>query len=149
MTSHVRRHHCRYGTSGHVWQGRFRSFIVQKDHHLLQVARYVESNPIRGSLVVSASDWAWSSHGENSGGRLRKVVDRMPVAVKGRWGDYANAPSEVGEREQIRQSISRQTPYGESAWQEQICREFGLESTMRQRGRPRKAEVIKQPVPFY
>ena len=40
MTSHVRRYHAHYGTSGHVWQGRYKSFIVQDDDHLLTVARY-------------------------------------------------------------------------------------------------------------
>ncbi len=39
MTSHVRRYHKHYRTSGHVWQGRFKSFIVQDDTHLLTVAR--------------------------------------------------------------------------------------------------------------
>ncbi len=42
MTSHVWRYHRHYGTSGHIWQGRFKSFIVQENNHLLTVARYVE-----------------------------------------------------------------------------------------------------------
>jgi putative transposase len=44
MTSHVRRYHRHYGTSGHIWQGRYKSFLIQKDSHLLTVLRYVESN---------------------------------------------------------------------------------------------------------
>jgi putative transposase len=50
MTSHVRKHHRTYKTSGHVWQGRFKSFIVQKDEHLLTVARYIEGNPVRATI---------------------------------------------------------------------------------------------------
>ncbi len=65
MTSHVRRYHRHYGSSGHVWQGRFKSFPVQDDDHLLTVVRYVEGNPVRAGMVKSAKDWAWSSHREN------------------------------------------------------------------------------------
>ncbi len=41
LMSHVRRYHRHYGSSGHVWQGRFKSFPVQRDEHLLMVLRYV------------------------------------------------------------------------------------------------------------
>ena len=61
MTAHVRRHHHRHGTSGHVWQGRFKAFPIQKDDHLLTVLRYVERNPVRAGLVARSRDWRWSS----------------------------------------------------------------------------------------
>jgi len=76
MTSHVRRYHRRYGTSGHVWQGRYKSFVTQKRRPsaaqrasgvvevadpLWTVVRYVERNPLRAGLVDRAEDWPWSS----------------------------------------------------------------------------------------
>jgi len=64
MTSHVRRYHRLYQSSGHVWQGRYKSFVVQNDTHLLTVARYIEGNPLRASLVSSSRNWCWSSHRE-------------------------------------------------------------------------------------
>lgn len=51
MTSHVRRYHRHYQTSGHVWQGRYKRFIVEQDRQLLTVVRYIEGNPIRIRLV--------------------------------------------------------------------------------------------------
>lgn len=42
-----------YRTSGHLWQGRYKSFAIENDDHLLTVARYVEGNPVRAGLVVS------------------------------------------------------------------------------------------------
>ncbi|MFO0778556.1 MAG: transposase [Nitrospira sp.] len=45
MTSHVRRYHRFYRSHGHVWQGRFKSFPIQQDGHLLTVLRYVVRNP--------------------------------------------------------------------------------------------------------
>jgi len=48
LTSPVRRYHRHYRSSGHVWQGRYKSFIVKEDNYLLTVARYIEGNPVRG-----------------------------------------------------------------------------------------------------
>jgi putative transposase len=59
-TSHVRRYHRHYQTSGHVWQVRFKSFIIQEDAYLLTVARYIEGNPLRARLVNPAREWRWS-----------------------------------------------------------------------------------------
>ena len=61
LTSHVRRYHKHYGGSGQVWQGRFKSFPVQRDEHLLMVQRDVLQNPVRSGLATSVNDWPWSS----------------------------------------------------------------------------------------
>ena len=61
LTTHAHRYHRHYGTTGHVWQGRFEAFPVQEDGHLLTVLRYVERNPLRAELVLRAEDWKWSS----------------------------------------------------------------------------------------
>src|SRR5262245_58625379 len=61
-TTHVRRHHQHYGrASGHLYQGRYKHFVVQADEHLLTLLRYVEANPLRARLVKRAQDWPWSS----------------------------------------------------------------------------------------
>ncbi len=54
--SHVRRYDRPYGSSGHVWQGRFKAFPVQQDEHLPAVLLYVERNPLRANLVARAED---------------------------------------------------------------------------------------------
>ena len=46
--------------SGHLYQGRFKSFPVESDEHLDTVLRYVERNPLRANLVEQAQDWRWS-----------------------------------------------------------------------------------------
>lgn len=63
LTAHVRRYHRHYHGSGHVWQGRFKAFPIQRDEHLLTVMRYVERNPLRAKLVRRAEAWRWSSLG--------------------------------------------------------------------------------------
>lgn len=138
MTSHVRRYHRHYGTSGHVWQGRYKSFLIQKDSHLLAVLRYVEGNPLRSGLVKSAKDWLWSSYSESIGKRPRVLIDEIPIDLPKGWDKYVDEPITEGELEKLRQSVNRQSPYGNSLWQTQVSKEFGLEATIRPRGRPRK-----------
>ena len=92
MTSHVRRYHAHYESSGHIWQGRFKSFIVQEGNHLLTVLRYVEGNPVRANLVKSAKDWMWSSHRESIGEQPRFLVDEIPIELPQDWGRYVDEP---------------------------------------------------------
>jgi putative transposase len=53
-----RRHH----ESGHLFQGRYKAILVQKDSHLLELTRYVVLNPIRAGMVMRPEDWPWSSY---------------------------------------------------------------------------------------
>ena len=142
MTSHVRRYHRHYGTSGHVWQGRFKSFIVQQDGHLLTVARYIESNPVRAKMVDSAADWPWSSYHQHAGTGSEQsdvplAIDPLPVEFTDDWSAFANRSFTDSEKASLRQSLTRQSPFGSGRWQQSVCRQFGLESTVRPRGRPR------------
>ena len=61
--THTQRWHAhRHSTgSGHVYQGRFKSFPIQEDEHLYAVARYVERNALRAHLVRRAEPWRWGS----------------------------------------------------------------------------------------
>ena len=61
FTTHVRWYHAKYATTGRIWQGRFKALVVQQDHHLLTVMRYVERNALRARLVERAEDWEWGS----------------------------------------------------------------------------------------
>lgn len=58
---------------GHVFQGRYKSILVQKESYLLELARYVVLNPVRAEMVRSAKDWKWSSYRETAG--LRQPPD--------------------------------------------------------------------------
>ena len=140
MTSHVRRYHRRHGSSGHVWQGRFKSFLVQGDAHLLAVARYIEGNPVRVGLAERSHDWRWSSHGESCGRQKRNLTAMLPISFVEDWGEYVDQPLTAKEQEKIQRSRDRQAPFGTSEWQRKISREMGLESTLKPLGRPRKAQ---------
>lgn len=57
----------RHGRVGHVLQGRFKSIIVEKESHLLELARYVVLNPVRAKLVRHPRQWHWSSYRATAG----------------------------------------------------------------------------------
>jgi len=140
MTSHVRRHHKRKHTSGHVWQGRYKSFLIQEDAHLIAVLRYVERNPVRAGLVPTAEAWRWSSHRERIGKDARLLLDAQPVSLPADWSDYIRRPLTHTELESVRRSVRRRTPFGSCTWQEHVCAEYGLEATLHPRGRPRNKQ---------
>lgn len=108
MTTHVRRYHRHYGTSGHLWQGRFKSFGIQDDDHFLTVARYVEGNPVRAGLVESATEWCWSSHRGRCGLESNSLIAPLPMSFTGDWSEFVNTPMTSAELAKARKLIIRQ-----------------------------------------
>jgi putative transposase len=47
---------------GHVFQGRYKAILVEKQSYLLELSRYIVLNPVRAEMVRSAKDWRWSSY---------------------------------------------------------------------------------------
>src|SRR5579859_361472 len=103
--THVKRYRAHYKrTSGHLYQGRYKSFPVRDDEYFLTLMRYVEANPVRGKLVGRAEDWGWSSLGCD--GKLRaELLDDWPVARPRRWAAMVNEPLVEGERLRVKQSM--------------------------------------------
>jgi putative transposase len=56
LVSHTQRYHRFHHSGGHVWQGRFKSPVIQDDEHLLTVLRYLEANPLRGKTRTMVPD---------------------------------------------------------------------------------------------
>jgi hypothetical protein len=67
----------RHRRVGHLLQGRFKGILVEKEAHLLELARYVVLNPVRAGLVESAGQWEWSSYRATAG--LVKAADWLEV----------------------------------------------------------------------
>jgi REP element-mobilizing transposase RayT len=51
-----------HGRTGHLFQGRYKAILIQKDSHLLEVCRYVVLNPVRAKVIKRPEDWKWSSY---------------------------------------------------------------------------------------
>ena len=76
----------RHERVGHLFQGRFKAILVEKDAHLLELLRYVVLNPVRAGLVRSARDWPWSSY--------RATVGEVPAPA---WLDTAWSLAQFGD----------------------------------------------------
>lgn len=136
-TTHVRRWREHRGNvgEGHLYQGRFKSFLVQEDRHFLMVMRYVEGNALRAGIVKRAEEWRWSSLDEGTGG---VELAEWPVDRPGGWKGIVNREMEEKAVERIQMSVRRGRPFGEAGWVERVVRKFGLEGTMREPWRPKK-----------
>jgi len=66
-----------YGKVGHVFQGRFKSILVEKESYLLELCRYIVLNPVRVGSCTKPEDWAWSSYGVTALGK--SVPDWLTV----------------------------------------------------------------------
>ena len=138
MTSQVRRHHKIHQTEGHLWQGRYKSFPIQQDGHLLTVLRYVERNPLRAGLVPQAQDWPWSSLHRWQGQESPVPLTPGPVPRPANWRELVNREEPTSTLEALRRSVNRGLPWGREEWVEQNAERFGIELTPRPRGRPPK-----------
>ena len=124
--THTRRwqEHYRQVGVGHLYQGRFKSFPVQEDAHFLVVARYIERNALRASLVAQAQEWRWSSLWRRvgrggDGDRVPLPMAVWPVEQPMDWLTWVNEPQSEKELEALRASVAKGRPYGQrQKWQE-------------------------------
>jgi len=138
MTSHVRRYHRHYRSSGHVWQGRFKAFPIQQNEHLLTVLRYVEANALRAKLVRRSEEWRWSSLAEWSRRNRPAWLTTWPVDRPRQWRRLVNEPLTDTALTALQNSVRRGAPLGQPAWAARMARRLGLQSTLNPRGRPPK-----------
>ena len=134
------------GAGGHVYQGRFKSFPVQEDHHFLVLMRYVERNALRAGRVERAEDWQWSSLWRRRYAKAaqQKILSEWPVRRPTHWLRIVNAEQDEAEEKAVETCIDRSRPLGSPKWLEKTIAAMGLEWTMRPRGRPRvRPERIK------
>ena len=125
---------------GHLYQGRYKSFICQNDAYFLTLVRYAERNPKKADLVKKAENWRWGSvwRRENGTEKQKKLLSEWPISKPKDYLKYLNESQNENEEKIIQNAILRGSPYGEDGWKDKIIKKFKLETTIRQRGRPIK-----------
>jgi putative transposase len=130
----------RMRTTGHLWQGRFGS-VVMDEEHLAHAVRYVSMNPVRAALVERAEDWRWSSVASHLVGKDDNLVKVSPVLE--RYGDFAAFLAQEDAPEAfrtLRQSETTGRPLGSEAWMNKVSAMLGRDLKPRKRGPKRKGE---------
>jgi putative transposase len=135
--THARRHHQHYPNpgSGHLYQGRFKSFPVQSDEHFLIVARYIHGNPARAGLVQRARAWPWSDLANQASD---VPLAEWPVARPRNWERLVDEPLGEADAKAVETSLRRGAPLGSPAWVKRTAARLDLASTLKPRGRPRR-----------
>jgi putative transposase len=144
-------HAARYRTSHHnvgygpVYQGRYKSFVIEEDEHLLVAGRYVERNAMRAKLVRRAEDWRWSSLWVRTSGtpQQKEILAPWPVDLPSNWLAWVNRPQTAAGEADMRTSIERSRPFGEATWQQATAKRLGLVSCFRKPGRPKRTSRSK------
>jgi putative transposase len=147
---YVRHVNQRYGRSGTLWEGRFKSTIVDSETYLLACHRYIESNPLRARMVADAADYRWSSYRHNALGEADALLTRHAVyealggSSEARCAAY-RALFREGLEDPILATIRDATQRGWAMGSERFQQEIGVALRRRadppQRGRPRKPRL--------
>jgi putative transposase len=146
-SQHFNRAHRRTGT---LWEGRFRSSLVDSESYLFHCHRYIELNPVRAGMVTQPWEYDWSSYRANAGLDSSSLVvqHRLYQALGGTSEERAAAyrrlfamPLADEDVDRIRASISGGLPLGSEAFLDSV------ESTLKRRARPGINGRPKKPVP--
>jgi putative transposase len=77
----------RYGRTGPLWEGRYRSSLIDSERYFLVCSRYIETNPVRAGMVSEPAGYRWSSFRSNAEGEPDVLVRQHPVYLSlGQWG---------------------------------------------------------------
>lgn len=128
--------------SGHLYQGRYKSFLVDTDQYLLCVIKYVEYNPVRAQLTKQPQDWRWGSAWRRVYGSTtqKQLVDDPPTPFPHDYLSWIAESEKSDDVSRIRISVNKGMPYGRETWVEQMVTAHNLISTVRAPGRPKKLE---------
>ena len=133
----------RYIYRGHVWQGRFKSVLIDRDSFLLGCGRYIELNPVRSGLVQHPRDYPWSSYRFYGEGTDHPLIARNPLyellgaSSEERQQRYRQFIHE-GMRPQPREALGRSASHSAQQHERLMFLSAG-----RSRGRPRKVQKME------
>lgn len=137
-----------YQRSGTLWEGRYRSCLVQEEGYLLSCQRYIELNPVRAGMVGHPAEYPWSSYranaqGENGGlvtpHALYLALGADALARQEAYRELFRHELEPGLVDAIRQATNGNYVLGDGRFGEQIALALGRRVQPGKSGRPRKS----------
>lgn len=139
----------RYRRTGTLWEGRFKSSLVDSSRYLLTCYRYIELNPVRAAMVTDPAEYRWSSYRGNALGESDRLITPHPLYLalgaegSARQSAYrALFKRALGDDElaDIRNHVQQQKALGTSRFQAEIEALLGRKTVVRPRSRPRLEE---------
>ncbi len=139
--------------SGTLWEGRFKSSLIDSDIYLLTCMCYIELNPVRANMVVHPGEYKWSSYQQNAQASGDKFIDTHPICrTLGETGDERRyVYRELFQRHldndvvhQIRDALNHELVLGRSYFKDKIEEITNRQARLRKPGRPRVEEVCAE-----
>ena len=136
-----------YRRTGSLWEGRFKSSLVQVEEYLLTCMRYIELNPVRANMVNDPAQYRWSSYRHNGLGQVDERITPHPLYLAlgkdedSRLAEYRDLfRSELDEEAlaDIRLALAQGQPLGSERFSENVCAAVGVRRAQRRPGRPMK-----------
>ena len=136
-----------YGTSGSIWEGRYKASLIHDEEYLLTCMRYIELNPVRANMTRSPRQYRWSSYRANAQGKDDELITPHPLYLAlgktepERWEAYkALFKAHIGEEnlKAIRAAWQTGTPLGNEYFREKIEGKLMRKVGQARRGRPSK-----------
>ena len=133
--------------SGTLWEGRFKSSLVQTEAYLLACYTYIELNPVRAGMVKHPGHYRWSSYAHHAYGETNALITehaeflRLASSDQGRRDAYRALFSDEPHAQtlrNIRDCLQTGTPLGNDRFREHIEATLGTCVGRTQRGRPKK-----------
>lgn len=135
----------RYGKSGHLWQARFRSSLVQSEDYVLACYRYIELNPVRAGLVRRPDEYRWSSYSANAIGDVTVLISpheeytrlgRTPEERQAVYRDLFGQIQQPGLIDDIRAAANGGYALGTAAFKRRMASVLGRRVDKGKAGRP-------------
>ena len=137
-----------YGRTGALWEGRFKSSLIDDERYLLTCYRYIELNPVRARIVANPAEYCWSSYLSHTQGQENLVIRDHQLYIKLgttslerqlAYRDLFRNQLDSKVLDEIRASINRGLVLGEDSFKDKIEGIVARRVRPAQRGRPRKA----------
>ncbi len=136
-----------YWRSGTLWEGRFKSCVIEEENYLLQVYRYIELNPVRAKMVKTPAEYKWSSYQINALGKKSELCTphslylQLSSDTAGRLLEYQKLFNHALVSEQltnIRDSTHKSLALGSERFKLEIEQLTGQRMVAGKRGRPKE-----------
>jgi REP-associated tyrosine transposase len=136
-----------HGRSGTLWEGRFKTSLIDSESYLLTCHRYIECNPVRAHMAPHAGAYPWSSHAHYAGCRVDRLITAYPqYHALGTSEDERRTafrslfaiPLEQRVLEEICTAINTDSAFGSERFMQEAEAQLGRSVRPPQRGRPRK-----------
>jgi putative transposase len=137
------------GRTGTLWDGRYKSSLVQAEAYLLLCQRYIELNPVRAGMLADPAGYRWSSYRANALGQPDALVTAHPLylalgadddARRAAYRELFRGALDDKPLADLRLALNQDQPIGNDRFYREIEAMTGQRRELRRRGRPRKQE---------